>query len=168
MALALSRVAARACLPPSTCRCLSGLRLKDRYPRASSRKPPPRPPPRKQPLPEHPSARQGAAEPPPPPPPPPRAAAAEAAGADDGWVNSQERDEHLSTRERFVMRVAVVSGVLAIVGFTLNKWEIERQLDEKLSPEDQKRWREGTWRPEPSAEPRVEPADAEHQGGGRP
>ena len=38
----------------------------------------------------------------------------------------------------------VFSG-LAIISFTLNKWEVERRL-KRLTPEQRDAWQEGTWR----------------------
>ena len=89
-------------------------------------------------------------------PPPPKGAANASAsssnasesdgGGADEWIHSEERTEYLTSRERWVMRVAVVSSLAAIAGFTMNKWEIERRL-EQLSPDEQRSWRDGSWVP---------------------
>ena len=102
--------------------------LRERYPRASRRRRAPSTPPPKQP--------EAATS-----------ASTEEAASESDWVNSEERAAELTSRERWVMGVALATGVAAVAGLTLNKWEVERQLKERLTPEEQQRWREGRWVP---------------------
>jgi hypothetical protein len=45
---------------------------------------------------------------------------------------------------------SVVFGALAIGGFTLNKWEIEKRLKE-LPPDVEAQWRAGEYKPKPGS-----------------
>jgi hypothetical protein len=60
------------------------------------------------------------------------------------WLHSEERTENITNNERWIMRISVASGALAILMFTWTKWEVERQLKE-LPEEHQKSWRAGTY-----------------------
>jgi cell division protein FtsL len=79
------------------------------------------------------------------------------------WLNSEERDAHLTRMEKRIAAISVVSCAAAIVMFTLTKWEVERQVDE-LPEEARKRWYDGTYVEMKKAEERecegFEPAPA--------
>ena len=60
------------------------------------------------------------------------------------WINSDERSDHLTKTEWWILRIAVVSCTAAIAMFTWTKYEIEKRL-ESLPLDEQKAWRDGTY-----------------------
>jgi predicted exporter len=147
----ISRCAFRSAAPLTQARAAllstgekSNPTLTERYPRASKRRRPGKAAPSKaEATPSQPASAQASKD-----------------TSGDEWVNSNERTEQLTTAERWVMKVAVLSSMAAIAGFTLNKWEIERRLEE-LSPEDQQRWRDGSFKEEAQRRATAEIAAAE-------
>ena len=53
---------------------------------------------------------------------------------------SEERTSHLEKNEKWIMRVAVASSLLAIGSFTYTKWEVEARLKEELNEAERKAW----------------------------
>ena len=80
------------------------------------------------------------------PEPGPAAGRSGASAAEDAWLGSEERSVHLSRNERLLIGLAVASSCLAIGGFTMVKWDVEEKL-KALPPEQEKAWRDGTYRP---------------------
>ena len=61
------------------------------------------------------------------------------------WIHSEERAAQLSSSERWIMGIAVVSCTAAIAMFTSTKWEVERRIREQLTEEEQQKWYDGTY-----------------------
>ena len=79
-----------------------------------------------------------------PPPPPPL----QSSVFDRFWqetASSRFWFWSLPKSERRIMVASFVFSGLAIISFTLNKWEVERRL-KRLTPEQREAWQEGTWR----------------------
>ena len=58
---------------------------------------------------------------------------------------SEERTAHLNNNEKWIMRIAVVSSLAAIVCFTWTKWEVEARLRAELNDEERRDWYSGTY-----------------------
>ena len=83
------------------------------------------------------------APPPPPPPPPPQPSVFERFWQET--ASSRFWFWSLPKSERRIMVASFVFSGLAIISFTLNKWEVERRL-KRLTPEQREAWQEGNWR----------------------